>query len=396
MDINYDKRDDKLCMPIFVYLVLSVYCTLGRSLPFFPGFSETMYNAIRYGLTLILLLRCIRFFNKKAIIALFLFELIFGFSYLYSILTGNLAEEQRLLYLVSTLLMCLPFVAVVLSLENTERLYIWIKRAAFINYPLIVLHLICFDRSISSYSMPASYAMLFCVVVLLNEFTKKSKWKILYLSCGIVGALFMLIYGARGPLFCLAIFIAIKGISISWGSPKMLALVTFTVLGIFLLAYNNNIILNQFGSFLDKNGLYSRTYAQILNNTILSDSGRSYFHTRAIEFIRQNPIVGYGAGSDVKLLGGQYAHSILYEMLFDFGVFIGGGLFLFISFENLKGLFIGKGAEKDLMLILITIGYVMLFFSGTYLQSHYLFIGIALMLRHPVVSNHRIVIHRMS
>ncbi len=396
MDITYDKRDDKLCLPIFVYLVFSVYCTLGRSLPFFPRFSETMYNVIRYGLTLLLLIRCVKYFNRKAVNTLALFELVFGFSYLYSILTNNLGGEQRLVYLVTTLLMCLPFVSVVLSINNTERLYIWIKRAALINFPLIVIYLLRFDRSEMSYSMSASYAMLFSVVMMLNEFGKKSKWRIVYLICAIIGALFMLVYGARGPLFCLAIYITIKGISESWKSPRMLVLVIAIAMAVVLLAYNSSTILNAFGSFLNRYGLYSRTYSQVLNNTIFSDSGRSHFHTLAIEYIRQNPLIGYGAGSDVKLLGGQYTHSIFYEIPFNFGVVLGGILFLFFSIENLKGLLMTRGTEKDLMLILITIGYVMLFFSGTYLHSHYLFIGVALMLRHPMVSNHKIVIRRMS
>ena len=66
--------------------------------------------------------------------------------------------------------------------------------------------------------------------------------------------------------------------------------------------------------------------------------------------------------------------------MFDFGILIGGIIFIVICLYVIGIFFAEEGVKRDLKLVLLSEGFVMLFFSGTYLQSIFLFLFIGLLL----------------
>lgn len=377
----YSKKDKALCRPIFWYIVLSCYCVFGRDLLSSFELPNILFLVLRFGISAFLIVLACRYLNFKRILLLFGLEFWFGISYLITYVTNRYYEEEFLTYCITTLVICIPFLVLVSLVDDYACLYRYLHKASYVNTVLLLPYLFLTQSSIT-YSMPASYQLLFCTLLHINDVLRKdSKWKVL--KCLLIGVemVFIFVRGARGPLLCLAVFIALKMLTEFATSKRR---IFFTVIGcvILVIAFANfDTVVSGIGVLLDKFGLYSRTYEQLISNKIFADSGRSSLQTHAIELIRENPFFGYGASADVKLLGGQYVHNILLELLFDFGIIIGSLIFLFITVNIVLTPFMRRSAEKEIRMLLLPLAYVMLFFSGTYLQSVYLFLFIGIMLQ---------------
>lgn len=392
---HFSKKDNELCKPIFWYTILSVYCTFGRSFGVLTYIPDLYFNILRYGISLLFLLKAFRYTTKKSRVILFILEVLFGVSYLISISSGNLSNESALTYIVTTLIICVPFCALLYSMNDFECLYTWLKRASYVNVVLLIVYLVGLEST--TYSMAASYSLLFCLTILFNElFRKGSRIPLINVAIIIVGIALIFIHGARGPLLCFVAYVALKVITEVRENKRAFFGVLLGSIVLFVAVINYDIILKTIGNILDKSRLYSRTYQLILANNLFNDSGRSAFHEIAIELIWKNPLLGYGAGSDVILLGGQYTHSMFLEIMFDFGIVIGFCIFALVSIEMLRAVFMKKSVRKELMVIFIILGYFMLFFSSTYLQSTYLFMAMGIMLREPVVRKYKVLISKKA
>ena len=75
------------------------------------------------------------------------------------------------------------------------------------------------------------------------------------------------------------------------------------VFALAIIALNLDKVINWISLKLRQSGLYSRSLQYILSKTVFDDSGRSALRDKAIDLIWERPLWGYGASSDVKLLG---------------------------------------------------------------------------------------------
>lgn len=377
------RRDKALSRPVLLYLLLTVICVFGRDSILAPlGISENIYYYIRYGLPTVATLYALFFIKKKLINWFVGLELFFGLSYIFAFLQDNMLQGNVLVYVINTLIICIPGAICIASIEDYEFLYNRFKLTSIV-VSLFALLYIYQPLVGTTYSMPASYQILWCSTIHVNEiFKKKSKKPVIvfFLALSIFEVISIFFRGARGPLLCFAVYLAVKVIIEMFYNRKALFIGLTGVLSLVVVSLNLDKVLSWISLKLNQAGLYSRSLNYIMTKSIFDDSGRSVWRQKAVDLIWERPLWGYGASSDVKLLGGQYAHSLPLELMLDFGVLVGGTIFVIICIYVLGVFFSNEGVKRDLKLIFLTEGFVMLFFSGTYLQSVFLFLFIGVLL----------------
>ena len=222
--------------------------------------------------------------------------------------------------------------------------------------------------------MPFSYFML--PATCLSFGYGLARGKILDTVAAISGLLVILVVGSRGCFVCGIIFIAmtcIKRYSLSFG--KMLGFIAVFVTVVIALSYTFTSFSDKMISFMDEHGAYSRTLMKINEGTFGESGSRDEIYKIMGGAIVDNPI-GYGLMGDRYILsqhGNQgYCHSIIYEFIVDFGVILGPILLLFLISSLLIKL---KGSIKYdlyyLVALFAVVGFVKLFFTGSYLDESY-------------------------
>lgn len=222
--------------------------------------------------------------------------------------------------------------------------------------------------------MPFSYNMLPATCLSFSYGLINRKW--LDTVAAIAGLLVILIVGSRGCFVCGIIFIAmvcIKRYSLSLG--KILGFFAVLAAVVIALSYTFTSFSDSVVSFMDEHGATSRTLMMINDGTVEESNSRDNIYKMMTNAISDNPL-GYGLMGDRYILfqhGNQgYCHSVIYEFLVDYGIILGPILLVLlvrILFIKLK-----KYIKLDIYYILAlfaVVGFVKLFFSGSYLGESY-------------------------
>jgi len=216
--------------------------------------------------------------------------------------------------------------------------------------------------------MSFSYFMLPGVVyTILIGATER---RFVYLIAGLVGFVIILVGGSRGALVC-AVLAFIISVFQCRKVKKMIYLIAGAVVALF-------IVINSFDSFseiaqdyMTKHDAYSRNLAKIEDGSMTYSEGREVITNYLKVAIADNPL-GYGLFGDRHVLIPKsylYSHSIIYEFMVDFGVFL-GPLFLLVLFVlTFRRLFKYPPKESNVILVLVCCGLLKLIFSGTYLTE---------------------------
>lgn len=194
-----------------------------------------------------------------------------------------------------------------------------------------------------TYSVSFGYSvLLFAMVFLYCAIRDKRAADIIASGIGIAMIVF---YGSRGPMLCIAAFLLIILIRSArekaYSARKLLGSAVVIVSIVLIYAFYNEIVSFLIATFT-KYGLSSRFLEKLMNGTISNDSGRSLIWKAALDMIKENPF-GYGAMGSQHIIShiivAGYPHSVILEILIDFGVFFGGGLLLFFGWQTVKLLF---------------------------------------------------------
>lgn len=201
--------------------------------------------------------------------------------------------------------------------------------------------------------MRFGYAMLPTLlfsIYALRDNSKKLFWSIIMISSFTM----ILIFGSRGPLLGLIIFILI--ILFADSKLKMMKKMLFTI-GI-LASYVYFISLNGFSKILDfiYFNLNFQTYSisklrlMFEEGVAESSSGRDYLYENFINQIMIKPVLGNGIGITQELWDFS-PHNLFLQVLIEFG-FVGMAVFLIISLTIVYLLIKIRSADNDLFLIL--------------------------------------------
>ena len=210
------------------------------------------------------------------------------------------------------------------------------------------------NRAEFSYSISFGYQVLLYTLLFMCFFIKdKRKTDMLGAALG----LFMTVkYGSRGPTLFIIMYIAavvFLEFSRNTKTAARVAGFSFITLSVITVAalYEKLIIL--LGHLLTKVNINSRFINKLVEGDISDDAGRSKIWGEAIRMIRQKPF-GYGAmGSQhriSRIISAGYPHSIIFEILIDFGVIVGGALLVFFAVKCVQIILLDHSEWSDLFL----------------------------------------------
>lgn len=176
-----------------------------------------------------------------------------------------------------------------------------------------------------TYSLEFGYSMMFLFFVSFVCFKLYKKGIYKWICVGTF--LLMLYAGSRGAIICLcAFFILYLFFKQGKSLYKLFAGMGIAVAGgLLYLVYGRLMLLLNF--VLEKTNIQSRTLQKLVSGETMDDSGRHIIYQLIWDGIKENPVLGYGAFGDRQFIAPQYnwgySHSILYEMMADFGIPLG-------------------------------------------------------------------------
>ena len=207
------------------------------------------------------------------------------------------------------------------------------------------------------YSMGLGYISLLPALILIFAFFEKRK--IVFLISVVILIGIMLIYASRGPILCVLLCAALLVLRKS----KPFVIISALCLALLCFIFISDIL--QFISGLVPNGVQSRTLQYFLSGQATNDSGRSKLYTKIINEILAHPFSIRGINSDFLLIG-VYTHNIFLELLYEFGILIGGFLSLSIIYKTIKTYINMNGLlENDVCFIFMICSIPQLLMSHT-------------------------------
>lgn len=198
-----------------------------------------------------------------------------------------------------------------------------------------------------SYSVSFGYEVLPFALVYTHLFLKYKKKS--DMVAAIICVAMMLMGGSRGCILFFGLFFVIyifRALSAAKHKFRDAMLVAF----VCVLLYNlYDIILLGLSNVISELGFSSRFIDTLLNGSVTADSGRSIIWDTTLQMIKDNPF-GYGAmGTRFKLtslIDPGYPHSLVLEILVDYGVII-GGILLILFFYHVFTMLRKKGDWND-------------------------------------------------
>ncbi len=381
--MNKDKSDDKkisaALMASFVILTIQYFILIYFNLLETENASKVqLISKVLVGLVFLYALPVVIKRSKLKLIGSYSVS-VFVFLLHYLMFPENSLYMRELTF--PFFFMCLPVLVYSMSIQNWNILKLYMKKASFIVFLFgaILGGLVFAGKvTIGTYSMSLSYYMLLPMLIYLDELFDQPSLKACLFS--LVALLIILALGSRGAILCMAIFIFLKMVkSLSKLTyTKLLLNLTFfaaiIVTFIYLdsiLQYINNLLLNF--------GINSRTIALFLMDSVHL-SGRDSIYQKIIEAILNNPLLGIGVAGDRLIMGGGYTHNLILEVLANFGVIIGSSLLIVLLLLIVRNLLTKDNETYNMIIIWLSLGFVPLMVSGSYLMDMNFWILIGLMI----------------
>jgi O-antigen ligase len=198
-----------------------------------------------------------------------------------------------------------------------------------------------------------------------------------------MGAVEIMLFGGRGPLFAYICFISLYFVFV-WlkdHEVKHKWLKIFgIILGVSILYSSLNSIMQVISNMLSSHGIQSRFFVLFTSGKIADDNGRAWIQTRVINLINQKSVFsGYGPLADSYYVE-YYSHNIVLELALEFGIVFGGMIIVLILVEMLRLLITCKDEEFCILfLVFVACGFIKLFFSSTFWQESLFWMMLAMM-----------------
>lgn len=375
--ISFSKStDEKLSNFICAYLMFNA---VNATLQDVFGMSGSKLAIVKIGIKLVLaimLLACIHKMDIKTVRMFFWAYILCGLALLYSVLIGT-SFKSLSSWAVTLTTVCLPLGVSAFAIREKNVLY---KTMVKYSYYILIINIVdMFFTTDDFYNMHFSYSVLFVLMIHLNEFLNQKKKLFLILS--IFEVSMIVLYGSRGALVCVVVFLVINVIrkNLEFRS-KLLYLVSIFIASIGAYFAFNELSPSIFQLLISK-GVSSRTINLLFSGNFLKhDSNRSIIWERAMELISQRPVFGWGIGGFTDALGAPYPHNLFLDLLLAFGYLIGGILIVTLIIIIIKAVYTAEQEERYLTFIFVSIALVCLMFSGTVFTNYYFFIMLGLVL----------------
>ncbi len=224
----------------------------------------------------------------------------------------------------------------------------------------------------TEYNLTMGYLIAFGCILFMGLFLFNRKLP--DLICMLTSFLVILMAGSRGPMICLAaaflLFEIYRFTRIRTPSGKLLALFVVSMVILVVLIIGLPVISMGFIRLLSSLKIDSRTVEKLLAGEIMNDSGRSNIYEISRNMIRNGGPFGYGFYGDRYVIGRTwhygYPHSVFYEILIEYGVFLGGALIAIFAFFFLRMLFRCRDDSWMLLLIVFFCASIKLMLSDSF------------------------------
>lgn len=313
----------------------------------------------------------------------FLFIFIYSLSIVIFLLNYLFFPQNRL-HLMEVIFkyffISLPCFIYSLSIRDMQVFKSIREKSCLIIYIIgVIIGILVFTNriEIDTYSMSLGYYLLLPTVMYINNFFDKISIKDGFLA--LISIFIVVAIGSRGPIMCIGVYVVLyeiinfKNIDVR----KLLFNTFFFMLTLLCIMLLDKILL-VLNYALSKFGIYSRSIMLFLQDKV-SLSGRENIYKTIFTEIKLHPIIGIGIAGD-RRFAGTYSHNILLEILSGFGVIIGSLIMIFITIITIKALFSKDLKSLNEILIWITVGFLPLFISGSYLIEFpfWIFLGLTL------------------
>ncbi len=215
------------------------------------------------------------------------------------------------------------------------------------------------------YNMFAAYQILPHVIMLAWGTMKKFRiWKALVFA---IGSILLVSFGTRGPLACLAFFIAVYFIFFMKFKYSLWVKSVVALGGFILVLFMREIAVWLFELVRFIN-MSPRIIEKFLSGDIGNDSGRGFLKDNLYGRLdSSDPLFGFGLFGSQRY-GIIYPHDLPLDLFFTFG-YIFGGLLLFALFAMITYAFVrtSRKTEREFLLLLVSAAVVKLFLSSSFI-----------------------------
>ena len=273
----------------------------------------------------------------------------------------------------NTIFPCLRWFIVGLIVIPDKELITLLGKVSCIAIALETAYLLFYmipNGLISNDDMSRAYQLLPNIMIAFT-YAFNSK-KIVIWIASIIGLLYLLSLGTRGPFLILLAYVVLKFVRTSVVTTRRK--VTF-VLGVSLVGLLISIpgvyiaILNGLHVLLTKIGLSTRIIDYMIEGTTISyTSGREDLYEVAFQKIAERPFLGYGVYGEWQWFNWN-VHNMYLELWIHFGILLGSFLLIWSAWLVGKAyLKTNNTYAKDIILIFSCFVFLRGFFGGSYLM----------------------------
>jgi hypothetical protein len=312
--------------------------------------SDSLWTAMSDGFMyflLFLLVLTIKHMLRRKGLHFIIAEIVYLGIYAISFFRGYASTGLLLSSAFQTIGIAVPIAFYVISVSDKRILLNVLRKFGYVQSVLLIVTLFSMNDK-STYSMSASYFLVLPSLLFLSSFfSTRSLIDFLFASISILS---ILLYGARGPLLGIAVYIAIKVIFAPKLSIKKIVflLIVGSLLVYVLVAWDSLLLL--LSRFLQARNIHSRTLNAVLQSSITRLSGRDTLFKYYWNLALQKPLTGWGAYG--RWIGsGSGPHNTLIELIVVFGFVVGPIIILFSVFLLFHGFFIKDPNYQELSII---------------------------------------------
>lgn len=186
------------------------------------------------------------------------------------------------------------------------------------------------------YDMNFGYTLLFPLLCFLSLFVLERK--IIYLFISLFSFFFILLFGSRGPVLCVGIYVFLLFCFVIFKklttSKKVLSFFLIILLGLIVYLLICFVVPLLDFSLLPRSLRYILSIDYFSSST---DSGRRIIVNDLNSYLNNIPLFGYGLLADQGFLGiGKYSHNIFLEMWITFGPIISVSIIVLLALLSLR------------------------------------------------------------
>lgn len=239
------------------------------------------------------------------------------------------------------------------------------------------LYLIGAGKAPENDDMDAAYKLLPSVMYLIYYAYNKRRKR--YWAVAAASALFMFVFGTRGPILCILIYVIalmMYGVMKEHSAKKMVALTGIIIVVVAVFSQDELFLQMslKLSDLLERLGFSSRIFDYYIAGEAATSKGRELLAQQATEAIINSPLFGYGFTGDRYVLG-IYVHNFILEIWVHFGIVFGSIILLAIMTLVIVALVKTFKARKvfTFVLMLVCMMFVKLLLSSSYTIEPYFY-----------------------